>query len=140
MLSIVYVSSALTPFSASALIDLLRQSREKNARLDITGMLLYKDGNFIQVLEGPDDAVRQLFRTISGDGRHQGVIPLLERKIEQREFPGWTMAFRNLEDPSVRDLPGYSEFMNEPLDSEELRSDPGRAERLLGIFRHNMGG
>ncbi len=66
MLSLIYVSSSTRAFSDADLVALLEQSQEKNARLDITGMLLYKDGNFMQVLEGPDDAVRQLFRDDSG--------------------------------------------------------------------------
>jgi hypothetical protein len=135
MLSLVYCSSATNAFSEADLVALLSQSRENNARLDITGMLLYKDGNFIQVLEGPDDAVRQLFNTISADYRHRGVIKLLERPVEERHFADWSMAFRNLTDPGLRDIPGYSEFLNEPLDSPAFRTDPNHARRLLELFR-----
>ena len=138
MLSVVYISSATVSFSEADLVALLTKSREKNARLDITGMLLYKDGNIMQVLEGPDDAVRQLVRTIQADDRHRGVILLLERQIEERQFPDWTMAFRDLNDPATREIPGYSEFMQEPLDSEMFRTSPSRARRLLEVFRRNV--
>jgi Sensors of blue-light using FAD len=138
MVSLVYVSSATCEFPEADLVALLRRSREKNARLDITGMLLYKDGNFMQVLEGPDESVRRLVGTIRADDRHRGVIQLLERQIEQREFSDWTMGFQNLNDPALRDTPGYSEFMNEPLDSEAFRTDPSRARRLLEVFRRNV--
>lgn len=137
MLSLAYVSSAVCPFSDSDLVALLEQSREKNARLNITGMLLYKDGNFIQVLEGPDDAVRGLFNTICADDRHRGVLRLMERQIDAREFADWTMAFHNLRDPALREIPAYSEFLNEPPSSESLCATPGRALRLLDIFRRN---
>lgn len=138
MVSLVYVSSATRHFSAEDLVALLKQSREKNARLDITGILLYKDGNFMQVLEGPDEAVRQLFSTIAADDRHTGVIRLLERPLDQRQFADWSMAFRNLNDPALREVPGYSEFMNEPLTSPTFRTDPNQVRRLLEIFRENM--
>jgi hypothetical protein len=139
MLSLIYVSSAVAKFSGAGLVVLLSQSREKNARLGITGMLLYKDGNFIHVLEGPNDAVEQMFTTICADDRHRGAICLLRRQIEEREFPDWAMGFRNLNDPAVRTLPGYSEFMNEPLTSEKFLGDGIAAWRLLMIFRRNMG-
>ena len=139
MLSLIYVSSAVHPFSDADLMALLKQSREKNARLDITGLLAYQDGSFIQVLEGLDDGVRQLFKTICADNRHRGVIRLVEFDLKQRDFPDWTMAFRNLDDPDTRGIPGYSEFMNEPLDSGKYRTDPERARRLLGVFRRNIG-
>ncbi|HYP06006.1 MAG TPA: BLUF domain-containing protein [Bryobacteraceae bacterium] len=138
MLSLTYVSSATREFTESELVNLLSRSRENNERHGLTGMLLYKDGSFIQVLEGPDEAVRQLFDIISADDRHRGVIRLLERQIEQREFPEWRMAFQNLNDPALRDLPGYSEFMNEHLDSDAFRKNSGRAHRLLEVFRRNM--
>ena len=138
MLSLVYVSSATSEFSEADLVALLEQSREKNTRLGLTGLLLYKDGNFMQVLEGPDNAVRQLFQTILADGRHHGVIQLLERQIERREFADWTMVFWNLSDPALRDIPGYSDFLSEPLNSEEYRREPNHALLLLDVFRRNM--
>jgi hypothetical protein len=36
-------------------------SRENNAKRGVTGMLLYKEGNFIQVLEGDEREVRIVF-------------------------------------------------------------------------------
>jgi hypothetical protein len=66
------------------------------------------------------------------------VIRLLERQIEGRQFPDWTMAFTDLNDPAVRGIPGYSEFMNEPLNSEMFRKDPSHARRLLEVFRRNI--
>lgn len=50
MFSLTYVSSVVEPFSERELGELLPKSRENSRRLDITGMLLYKDGNFMQVL------------------------------------------------------------------------------------------
>ena len=138
MLSLVYVSTVKGGFSPADLVALLEQSREKNARLGITGMLLYKDGNIMQVLEGPDDVVRQLVKTIYADDRHHGVIQLLERQIEQRQFPDWTMGFKDLNDPALRENPGYSEFMNQPLDSQMFRTEPSKARKLLEVFRRNM--
>lgn len=138
MLSLVYVSSSTTLLTDEDLVEILKRSQEKNKRLDITGMLLYRDGNIIQVLEGPEQAVRDLFSVIQQDPRHRGVIVLLEREIAAREFPDWTMAFRNLNDPDIHNVPGYSEYMNQPLDRESLMTDPNRAQRLLELFRHHL--
>ena len=138
MVSLVYASSAVRLFSDDDLVALLKQSQENNTRLKLSGMLLYKDGNFLQVLEGPEDAVQHLFRAICADDRHRGVLRLLEEQIEQRRFADWAMAFRNLNNPTFQDLPGYSTFMNERLDPETFRVNPSRAQRLLEIFRQNM--
>jgi hypothetical protein len=138
MVSLVYASSAVRLFSEDDLVALLKHSREKNTRLKLSGMLLYKDGNFLQALEGPDDAVQQLFQTICADDRHRGVLRLLEEHIARPRFADWAMVYRNLNSPDLQALPGYSTFMNERLDPEMLRSNPSRAQILLGLFRQNM--
>jgi hypothetical protein len=138
MLSLIYVSSAVRPFSRTDLISLLERSRAANARADITGMLLYQAGNFIQALEGPADAVQQLFTVIQADDRHERVQVLIERPLSARQFPDWSMGFQDPGDSTVRDLPGYSDFLKSTGDTDALLEDPGVAQRLLEIFRRDM--
>jgi hypothetical protein len=135
MFSLTYVSSATQLFSDQDLVQLLQQCDEKNTRLGITGMLLYKDGNFIQVLEGSDENVKLVYRSILNDQRHHGVICLLEENIAERQFPGWSMGFRNLRDVDIKEVPAYSDFLNISLTSSILQSNPSRAQKLLSIFR-----
>jgi Sensors of blue-light using FAD len=66
--TIVYVSSAVQLFSPEALLDLLERARENNGRLGITGMLLYKERNFMQALEGPDQTLSDLYSKIGRNG------------------------------------------------------------------------
>jgi len=63
--SLVYISSTTTALSPTELADLLAKSHVNNAALGITGMLLYKDGNVTQVLEGEEDKVRALYHKIA---------------------------------------------------------------------------
>jgi len=69
MFHLVYVSSAVEPFSKTELVELLHVARANNERLGITGMLLYRDGNFMQVLEGEEPVVRDLYARIERDPR-----------------------------------------------------------------------
>jgi hypothetical protein len=138
MFFLVYVSSAVTPFSKSELVDLLATCRENNSRLGITGMLLYKDGNFMQVLEGDEDTVRALYDRIAHDPRHRGLLTLIQGTQAEPQFPDWSMGFRDLNDPDVRSVPGYNEFLNSPLTGEEFSSDPTRCQKLLLTFKRTM--
>lgn len=138
MLSLVYISAATRLFSEDDLKALLEQSRKKNKRLGITGMLLYKDGNFMQVLEGSNETVTGLYRTIERDPRHHGVWELIRQQLEAREFPAWSMGFRNLKDVDLQQMPGYSTFLNRPLTSTDFQADPTRAQKLLRMFREKM--
>ncbi len=78
MMFLIYVSSEVAPFSAVELRDLLAKSRSKNAQLGITGMLLYRRGKFMQILEGEEDAVQTLYRKITHDPRHRRIVILFQ--------------------------------------------------------------
>lgn len=138
MFFMVYVSSAVNLFSPNELVDLLAKSRQNNKERGITGMLLYKDGNFMQVLEGEESAVRTLHAKIQNDPRHRGLITLLQGHQEARQFPNWSMGFRDLASPEVQSLAGYNEFLNTSLTGAEFSDDPTRCQRLLLSFKKNM--
>jgi hypothetical protein len=138
MIFLVYVSSAVKPFAESELLELLAKSVENNLNLGLTGMLLYKDGNFMQVLEGEEATVRALYTKIRRDPRHRGLLTLLEGPLKERQFPDWSMGFRNLNAAAVLATPGYSEFLNTPLTVEEFSSDPTRCQRLMMTFKRSM--
>jgi hypothetical protein len=138
MISLVYASSAIHLMTPLALDELLETSRENNRRLGITGMLLYKDGNFMQALEGPDDDVLALYGKIARDNRHTGSIKLLQREIEEREFGEWAMAFCDFNRSAADSTAGFSSFLCEPLNSNSFRDTPSSAQKLLLSFRKNI--
>jgi len=70
MIQLVYVSSAVKPFTDQELLGLLEKARENNQKLGITGMLLYKNGDFMQALEGDEQVVLSLADHIAKDLRH----------------------------------------------------------------------
>jgi hypothetical protein len=106
--------------------------------LDITGMLLYKDGNFMQALEGEKETGRTLYAKIGRDSRHRGLLTLLPGPLVARQFPDWLMGFRDLNAADVLSMPGYSEFLNTPLTGEEFSSGPTRCQKLLMTFKRDM--
>jgi hypothetical protein len=130
----VYCSKATKPFSEADLLELLTRSRENNAKVSLTGVLLYKDGNFMQALEGPEPAIRELLKKIHGDSRHQDVVRMLEGRSADRQFPYWYMGFQNLNSEEVKNTPGYTEFLNTPL-TIGLAADPTASQRLLHLFK-----
>ncbi|HTE06515.1 MAG TPA: BLUF domain-containing protein [Planctomycetota bacterium] len=138
MYDLAYASSAVGTFTPAQLVELLQISRDNNERLGITGMLLYKDGNFMQVLEGEESSVKALYAKIALDPRHRGVLQLLQSHETERQFPDWSMGFRDLSGAAAHDIPGYSEFLNEPLTAPAFASVPGRCRKLLALFRQSM--
>jgi len=137
LISITYNSSAAVPFSEGELLELLTLSRENNTAQGVTGLLLFKRGKFLQVLEGDERRVRDLLGRIEKDPRHYQVEELRWEVIKERRFPDWSMGFRNLDNVDVQRTPGYSMFMNEPLTSPDFKADPSRVRKLLSVFRES---
>lgn len=95
MYHVMYASYAKQNFSDEDLTELLIKARANNSKLGITGMLIHRAGNFIQVLEGEEGAVKGLYEIIQADERHAGKIIISEGEINERQFAKWAMDFRN---------------------------------------------
>jgi hypothetical protein len=134
MFQIIYVSQACTIMDETRLRDLLSHSREKNARLQITGMLLYQHGNFMQVLEGPRETVLSLLENIRKDTRSTNLVVLQEMDRPEREFADWTMAFHQI-DESTSQLPGFSDYLETSFDGARFLPDTKAARNLLLFFK-----
>jgi Sensors of blue-light using FAD len=139
VLSLLYLSSASVSLSEMDLVDILRVSRSNNARLDVTGLLLYQGRSFIQVLEGPDDAVTAVYTQIGRDPRHYAIQTVLRQSIQERDFPQWSMGFQHIDVLPADALPGFSAFLREPVTATRLHHDPRTTYSFLRAFRKNMG-
>lgn len=128
---VIYSSAAIAPFSESELTQMLALARSNNGRLGVSGMLLYHEGSFLQVLEGEPQVLEDLYAKIGKDKRHHRVVALLRRPVESRHFEDWRMGFASLKG-LPQNLPGFSDYLR-------LRGDPvesgNAAARLLAAFR-----
>ncbi len=134
MLQLIYISRASSSLQPQELVELLAQSRNGNDEIGVSGMLLYKDGHFLQVLEGEEAAVRGLAERIARDRRHTNVTFLVETTITVRDFPDWSMGFR--EDKGGIRLAGYNHFFQSDLSLESFAHQPPLAKELLLRFKN----
>lgn len=93
MHQLMYVSAATHEVNSQVLEQILEVSRRNNPQDDVTGLLLYIDGGFLQILEGPRDSIYRVYQRIARDPRHDSHCILLDRETDCRLFPGWTMGF-----------------------------------------------
>ena len=93
MFYLTYVSWSTYLLPYEELVELLIKARARNEDKGITGMLIYKNETFIQVLEGERRTVVELFREIEKDPRHRNPVVVSAGEIEQRNFPDWSMGF-----------------------------------------------
>ena len=130
----VYCSaSTKTPLSSAELESLLAECRLKNSKADITGILLYQNGSFFQVLEGADNAVQALFQKISLDKRHHQTKKIIFESIATRSFAAWTMGFPKITAKELATIPGLNDFFHHGKSYVEIGE--GRAKSLLAAFK-----
>jgi hypothetical protein len=134
MLQLIYISTASKSPSETELVDLLEQARTGNLLKNITGMLLYSNSTYLQVLEGEAHDVLGLYDAICKDPRNEGHVILRESDISVRDFPDWSMGFENLESCAPDQLPGFVEVFGGKLDKSIAVNNKTNAIRLLMNF------
>lgn len=98
---LIYTSVPARPMNDAELQELLTLAREANSRFEVTGMLVCLRESFIQLIEGPEANIEQLYRNIRQDKRHFRVTTLREEPISERFFPDWSMAFKREENADI---------------------------------------
>lgn len=132
MRSIIFFSTAKVAMTEDELAALGRECATNDSQVGISGMLLHKDGSFLQIIEGSNSVIRDMHARILADPRHVNMRTILDRDIEQREFDGPALGFKNLDT-----APAGTPFLS-PFSYQAFAADPELAMLALGyFFRHS---
>jgi len=132
MRQIAYFSTAAEPQTSELMHEVLVTSRAHNQAHEITGLLVAGGNRYMQVFEGPKDAVEQLYSNIRKDRRHLAISTIADRRIFRRSFDGWSMAFRR--EPALGEFdrfPDVVRFLTERIDDDVLRNE---VRRFSAVF------
>jgi hypothetical protein len=129
MRQLLYTSNTNRDVPETALESILAASRRNNLSAGVTGILLYIDGGFMQVLEGEPISVAETYRRICQDKRHWNTQVLLDRNAP-RAFGEWSMGFIR---PSVHEIEVGTFALTK--DAIEGRLKPDAAPELLVLLR-----
>lgn len=83
-------------YDSATLASILATARRNNPQHGITGALICRQDIYLQLLEGPADAIEKLYEGILADNRHMDVTLLNRAEVDDRMFPDWAM----LHDPA----------------------------------------
>jgi hypothetical protein len=126
----IYTSAATRPFPEAELRGLLTVARSRNTEVQVSGVLLYQTGTFLQVLEGDEDEVARVYERICRDARHRDVLLLLRRTVTERNFGDWSMGFVDIGGGAAA-LPGFRPGRS----LADLSGDTATIERVVAGFR-----
>ena len=138
MRRVIYCSQSTVDFTPDELIELLEVSRKNNAAVGLSGMLLYSSQSFLQVIEGPEEALRATYARILADDRHTNLRLLLDAEVAQPLFPSWTMGFDHVDDDELADsLEGFTPATTYPLVNPDLITNAVVAQTLFTLYAKN---
>ncbi len=133
MYQIVYMSTAQISMKTPDVLEILEKAQDANGEHKITGFLLYYDGCFLQVIEGQEDAISSLWENIQNDERHFDIHLIAKNKIEEREFPDWSMGFIDANAAQASEHLGGVQITG-PDDFLRYVKTPGMALKILQGF------
>lgn len=135
MIQVSYLSRSSEAMSAEKLLALLLQSRTDNAARGVTGMLLYGNETFLQVIEGDDAVVDALIARIEADPRHREVQILSRRSAPSRQYADWTMGFERVTDEVLEQIDGLRDFGEREFTFDYLTTHEAVVETLMNHYR-----
>ncbi len=98
--------------------DILESSRKNNKLRNITGCLIHRKDEFVQILEGEAADILNCFKAIEKDRRHHTVRIITFENVEKRIFSDWSMAFRDIPAAKPHDLNLYLNIINKEKDPD----------------------
>lgn len=104
MYQLIYISSATKSLTREDFLELVAHAQKQNAAMGITGVLMFKDGNFMQVLEGEQELIAKLYADIKVDPRHTLVSIIQEGPISLREYSEWSSTYFNSEEGEYENI------------------------------------
>ncbi len=131
---ILYKSQAIKLITIDQLKDILFVSRKKNAIKSITGILLFKEGKFMQLLEGGRSDVNNIYASILKDPRHKNIQLLSHGTLKQRNFPNWSMGLCYVNKCDFEDMPGFRDLEASEHLKFQLRSSSHPSMQLIKEF------
>lgn len=135
MYNLLYTSNSTVQVNSGMLDTILLTARENNNREGITGMLLYSQGSFVQLLEGDEENVKKTFYKISCDTRHNNIEVVMETTASDRYFPDWQMGFKWLEKADLNRIDNHE---NKKIKDYFKCSQPFKLIKLMSMSHWNQ--
>ena len=122
MIRLLYISQAAPSISDLDLRDILQSSQTSNAALDITGVLVFGGGTFVQVLEGPEQKVLRLYVKIMDDKRHDNCRIVYITPTRNRLFGEWSMGVIESDPLEFQHIAEFTALREETVEATSFKN------------------
>lgn len=136
MYQLAYLSFASSLFNTdtdAGVDQILMESHKYNADRDISGMLLFKGGVFLQLLEGEKTEVHNLFGRIASDLRHEGIKVLVKQEVSERLYAKWSMGYAKVSQidlEAINNIIPWNDIIDKTRNRQTIPND-----KIFEIFK-----
>lgn len=134
MYHLAYFSTATKHFTEEELNLLLKNSQQKNQERGITGILLFIEGCFLQILEGEQATVNALYNKVKKDTRHSDILRIFKGETTERVFKKWSMGFKNIPFVEYKQQTGFEDISNDDFIEKVIKTNHPKIIQTLHNF------
>lgn len=138
MIRLAYASTAKKDWGSAELLSLLQQCRKNNSANGISGILLYSNRTFFQILEGDEEVVESTYETIKQDERHKDVTLIEKKDILERDFPYWSMGFPKLNKHDLDKIEGLEDVYKNDFNPTGLLAKKSVLSPLMKLLKNKL--
>lgn len=129
---LVYISKRQPNCTEAEIEKILTACKNNNKELDVTGVLLYSDAQFVQYLEGDLRKINSLYNKIKEDKRHKNVALISTAPIKERTFPSWQMGAKKL---NLNSVEYHTQLSNDELNEFNRILSGSESNRALEVIK-----
>ena len=137
LIQLIYTSTKSKETGFKEILEISRTAKINNINQKVTGLLVYFNNSFLQVLEGGLKVVNDLFQKISKDTRHKDVLLLEVKKINKKEFENWSM--KNVSISQYGDIRKLMVDGNLISDTEDFPKDIDLIQVMINHLKKEIG-
>jgi uncharacterized membrane protein (DUF373 family) len=138
MIRLSYASTSTRDWTPDELLSLLTECQTKNTDNNLTGILLYANETFFQVLEGEEITVNKVYDSIKKDTRHKDCTVIDTQPIKERAFPYWSMGFEKIDASDLHNIKGMNDFFAKDFTPSGFAEHKNIVEPLLAHLRSKL--
>lgn len=129
---LIYKSIPTTSLTEKDLLEIAEQSKLNNVDNGLTGLLVYGNNEFVQIIEGDEDAIETLYKKLLTDTRHNNIRLVRRDGLERRYFPSWSMGFRSVSNKEMQ-------LIDKAIEGQSIEPVSGyiALEMMIGFIKRN---
>ena len=131
---LVYVSAEVGYEETKSILSQREKLQKRNNKIEITGVLLYENGSFLQILEGNEKKVNATYKRILNDTRHKNIVKLATLYTKERQFSDYSIGYLSIVTKDLQEINGFENYFENHNTFLDINDQ--QIKNLLNAFKN----